>query len=217
MHIDHFAEVNLAGFYALAQALGGIEACLKSCHGGQNLHDANSGFNQPHAGYVFLSPAQALAFVRERDNLPNGDIDRTHRQQAVIDYVVWKIAHEGVFGDLGQLTSLLDVAQEIRDHRLWLADPHVRQRDEEPDREEPDLPDGAGHHHRRSGGWPDRQPHRSGRDQEGRAEHLLPADARASADGEQIDGATSLPTGATTVDVYNGGGTPGLAGSCPRR
>ena len=29
VHIDHFAEVNLAGFYPLAQAFGGIEACLK--------------------------------------------------------------------------------------------------------------------------------------------------------------------------------------------
>ena len=112
VHIDHFAEVNLAGFYQLAQAFGGIEACLKSYNGGQNLHDANSGFNQPHAGYVPLSPAQALAFVRERDNLPNGDLDRTHRQQAVIDYVIWKLGHEGIFTDLGQLTSLLGVAKK---------------------------------------------------------------------------------------------------------
>ena len=111
-HVDHFAEVNLAGFYQLAQTFGGIEACLVPWNGGQNLHDANSGFNQPHAGYVYLSPAQALAFVRERDNLPNGDIDRTHRQQAVIDYVVWKLEHDGVFGDLGQLTGLLDVAKK---------------------------------------------------------------------------------------------------------
>ena len=36
---------------------------------------------------MLLSPGQTLAFVRERDNLPNGDLDRTHRQQAVIDYV----------------------------------------------------------------------------------------------------------------------------------
>ena len=112
VRIDHFAEVNLAGFYELAQTFGGIEACLKSWNGGQNLHDANSGFNQPHAGYLYLSPPQALAFVRERDNLPNGDIDRTHRQQAVIDYVIWKLGHEGIFSDLGQLTSLLDVAKK---------------------------------------------------------------------------------------------------------
>jgi LCP family protein required for cell wall assembly len=111
-HIDHFAEVNLVGFYELAWVFGGVEVCVKSWNGGQNLHDANSGFNAPHAGYLFLWPAQALAFVRERDNLPNGDIDRTHRQQAVIDYVIWKMEHEGVLTDLSQLTNLLNVASK---------------------------------------------------------------------------------------------------------
>jgi len=110
-HIDHFAEVNLAGFYALAQAFHGIEACVKPWHGGLNLHDKNSGFSQPHAGYLHLSAAQALAFVRERDSLPNGDLDRTHRQQAVLDYVLWDLGHQGVLTDLGQLTNLLDVAR----------------------------------------------------------------------------------------------------------
>jgi LCP family protein required for cell wall assembly len=110
-HIDHFAEINLAGFFELAQAFGGIEVCLKSWNGGQNLHDANSGFNVSSPGYHFLAADQALAFVRERDNLPNGDIDRTRRQQAVLDYVIWKLEHEGVLTDLSQLTSLLDVAK----------------------------------------------------------------------------------------------------------
>jgi LCP family protein required for cell wall assembly len=111
-HIDHFAEVNLAGFYALAQAFGGIEVCVKSWDGGRNLHDTNSGFSQPHAGYLHLGAAQALSFVRERDNLPNGDLDRTHRQQAVIDYVLWHLGHQGALTDLGQLTNLLGVAKK---------------------------------------------------------------------------------------------------------
>jgi LCP family protein required for cell wall assembly len=111
IHVDHFAEVNLAGFYGLAKATGGIEVCVKSWNGGQNLHDANSGFNQSHAGYLHLSPAQTLAFVRERDNLPNGDLDRTHRQQAVVDYVVWKLEHQGVLTSLSQLNNMLSLAK----------------------------------------------------------------------------------------------------------
>src|ERR1700722_16473221 len=107
--IDHFAEVNLAGFFYLAQSFGGIEACVNSWDGpdgpGTNLHDANSGFNAVGDGYnlkkggsqyLHLAADQALAFVRERDNLPNGDLDRTHRQQAVLDYVIWKLKTEGV-------------------------------------------------------------------------------------------------------------------------
>jgi len=119
--IDHFAEVNLAGFYFLAGAFGGIEACIKPAAGDQNLHDANSGFNAVLDGYnvkkggsqyLHLSAPQALAFVRERDNLPNGDLDRTHRQQAVLDYVIWKLEHNNILSDLGQLTSLLNTAKQ---------------------------------------------------------------------------------------------------------
>src|ERR1700761_650441 len=113
VHVDHFAEVNLAGFYELAHQFGGIEACLKSWNNGQNLHDTNSGFDAPHAGYLHLDAAQSLAFVRERDNLPNGDLDRTHRQQAVIDYVIWKVKHEGILTSIGQLTSLINVAKKF--------------------------------------------------------------------------------------------------------
>ena len=114
--IDHFAEVNLAGFFYLAQSFGGVEVCVKSWDGpdgpGTNLHDANSGFNAPHAGYLHLAADQALAFVRERDNLPNGDLDRTHRQQAVLDYVIWKLKTEGVLTDVGQLSGLLSTADK---------------------------------------------------------------------------------------------------------
>ena len=111
IHIDHFAEVNLAGYYELAQAFDGIEVCVTSWDGGKNLHDANSGADLK-PGYQHLGAAQALAFVRERDNLPNGDIDRTHRQQAVIDYLIWKLKHGNVLSDLSQIQSLLSIAKQ---------------------------------------------------------------------------------------------------------
>jgi LCP family protein required for cell wall assembly len=113
VHVDHFAEINLAGFYELSQTFGGIEVCLKSWNNGQNLHDTNSGFDAPHAGYLHLDAAQSLAFVRERDNLPNGDLDRTHRQQAVIDYVIWKLGHQGIFTSLDDLTNLVNEAKKF--------------------------------------------------------------------------------------------------------
>jgi len=119
VHIDHFAELNLDGFYELAKVFNGIEVCVQSENGGANLTDANSGAHLK-VGYQHLDAAQALAFVRERDNLTNGDIDRTRRQQAVIDYVVWKLEHQGVLADLGQLSSLLTVAKQyLITDRSW--------------------------------------------------------------------------------------------------
>ncbi len=105
VHIDHFAEVNLDGFYELAKVLGGVEVCLN-----RPVKDSYSGVDF-HAGYQHLDASQALAFVRQRHGLPNGDLDRTHRQQAFIDSVMEQLRNEGVLGDLTKLSALLSVAK----------------------------------------------------------------------------------------------------------
>jgi LCP family protein required for cell wall assembly len=105
VHIDHFAEVNLDGFYELARVLGGVEVCLS-----HPAHDPKSGANF-RAGHQHLDARQALAFVRQRDGLPNGDLDRTHRQQAFIDAVLHQLRAQGVIGDLTKMGALLSVAQ----------------------------------------------------------------------------------------------------------
>jgi LCP family protein required for cell wall assembly len=219
VHVDHFAEVNLAGFYQLATAFNGIEACLKSWNGGQNLHDFNSGFNQPHAGYLYLSPPQALAFVRERDNLPNGDLDRTHRQQAVIDYVIWKLEHEGIFSSFGQLTSLLNVAKQyvitdqgwqvlnfasemksLTGKNLTFRTAPVITTAGHMDGQDVNLVDPAAIKQAvRNAFYP--SPAASGPAAKPAGKPAKPA---------------SLAPGATTVDVYNGGTTQGLAGQLSR-
>jgi LCP family protein required for cell wall assembly len=105
--IDHFAEVNLVGFYDLANAIGGVQVCLNHA-----VNDAKySGAILP-AGLQTITGTQALAFVRQRHGLPNGDLDRTHRQQAFITGVITKFRTQGLFGDLGKLKSLLGVAQK---------------------------------------------------------------------------------------------------------
>jgi LCP family protein required for cell wall assembly len=106
VHIDHFAEVNLDGFYELAKVLGGVEVCLKHA-----VSDRYSGAHF-HAGYQHLDPKEALAFVRQRHGLPNGDLDRTHRQQAFLDSVMHQLRADGVLDDLTKLTALLSVAKQ---------------------------------------------------------------------------------------------------------
>ncbi len=106
VHVDHFAAVNLYGFYELAKVLDGVEVCLK-----HPVHDVKSGANFP-AGYQHLDAAQALAFVRQRDGLPNGDLSRTHRQQAFIDSVMHQLRTEGVLSDLTKIQALINVARQ---------------------------------------------------------------------------------------------------------
>jgi LCP family protein required for cell wall assembly len=108
VHIDHFAEVNLDGFYELASVLGGVEVCLNHAV----PYDSYSGFYAHRAGYQHLSAVMALAFVRQRHGLLNGDLDRTHRQQAFLDSVMQQLRTEGVLSDLTKINSLLSVAKQ---------------------------------------------------------------------------------------------------------
>jgi LCP family protein required for cell wall assembly len=104
--IDYFAEVNLAGFYDLASSLGGVDVCLKHA-----VYDDYSGANFP-AGPQRLDAAQALAFVRQRHGLDNGDLDRTHRQQAFLSSVMHQLQDAGTFTNIGKLKDLMTVARK---------------------------------------------------------------------------------------------------------
>jgi LCP family protein required for cell wall assembly len=104
--IDYFAEVNLAGFYDLTQTLGGVDVCLKHA-----VYDSYSGADFP-AGRQTLDAEQALSFVRQRHGLENGDLDRTHRQQAFLSSVMRQLQDSGTFTDLGKLKNLMAVARK---------------------------------------------------------------------------------------------------------
>ena len=106
VHIDHFAEVNLGGFYELAKVFGGVNVCLR-----HHVYDYFSGAHF-HRGFQHLTPAQSLAFVRQRHGLPNGDLDRTHRQQAFIDSVLYQLRTEGILSDLSKIGALINVAKQ---------------------------------------------------------------------------------------------------------
>ncbi|MBP2321585.1 LCP family protein required for cell wall assembly [Kibdelosporangium banguiense] len=104
--IDHMAEVSLAGFYYLARALGGIEVCVNNA-----TRDPMSGSDLV-AGRQTLNASQALAFVRQRHGLKNGDLDRTRRQQAFIAAVTYKLRGQGAATDPKILSGLMDVAKQ---------------------------------------------------------------------------------------------------------
>ncbi|WUM84844.1 LCP family protein [Nocardia salmonicida] len=103
--IDRFAEISLAGFYDLATALNGVDVCLNHA-----VDDSEfSGAVFP-AGRQHLNGSQALAFVRQRHGLLNGDLDRTHRQQAFLTSVAKSLKDSGTLTNLSKLSALMDVA-----------------------------------------------------------------------------------------------------------
>lgn len=99
--IDHFAEVNLLGFYDVANAVGPIQVCLQDA-----VDDDYSGARFA-AGLQTIDASQALSFVRQRHGLANGDLDRTKRQQAFVAGVMSKLKESGILGNLGELRALV--------------------------------------------------------------------------------------------------------------
>ncbi|MFR9806331.1 LCP family protein [Pseudonocardia sp. RS010] len=104
--IDHYAEINLLGFYNLTQAIGGVDVCLTA-----PVDDEFSGARFP-AGPQTISGADALAFVRQRHGLPEGDLSRIRRQQVFLAAVADKILSTGTLTHGGTLSALLDVAEK---------------------------------------------------------------------------------------------------------
>jgi LCP family protein required for cell wall assembly len=103
--VDHYAEINLAGFVELTDTLGGVPVCLNAA-----AHDDYSGVDLP-AGYQTVSGPGALAFVRQRHGLEGGDLDRIARQQAFIAGLAQRFEATGTLTDPALLSRLLDVAR----------------------------------------------------------------------------------------------------------
>ncbi|MGV9300642.1 LCP family protein [Amycolatopsis sp. NPDC003676] len=104
--ITHYAAVNLAGFYYVSQAVGGIPVCLKA-----PVKDSYSGANFP-AGPQNVAGAQALQFVRQRHGLPNGDLDRIKRQQVFMASMAKTILSAGTLTDPGKLDALIGAVKK---------------------------------------------------------------------------------------------------------
>ncbi|WP_188941596.1 LCP family protein [Nakamurella endophytica] len=106
LKIDHYAEVNLIGFYQLSLAIGGVPVCL------------NKAVDDPFSGAKFaagpqeVSGSSAMAFVRQRHGLPNGDLDRVRRQQAFLAGATRKMLSADVLGSPSKLSALLDASSK---------------------------------------------------------------------------------------------------------
>jgi LCP family protein required for cell wall assembly len=108
LRMDHYVEVDLAGFRNITNAIGGVTVCVKPLPDGSasNLYDPWSQWRGV-IGPNHLDGEQALAFVRERHGLPNGDFDRIHRQQQFLSAVFQKATSSGVLANPVKLESLL--------------------------------------------------------------------------------------------------------------
>ncbi len=105
IRIDHYAEVNLLGFYLLTEALGGVKVCLN-----HSTEDKDSGANF-RRGEQTVSGGEALSFVRQRKNLPRGDLDRIVRQQTFLSSALNQVLSAGTLTSPSTMSGLIDVVR----------------------------------------------------------------------------------------------------------
>jgi LCP family protein required for cell wall assembly len=110
--VDHYAEIGLLGFSLITDALGGVNVCLKDA-----VYEPLSGADFP-AGWQKLNGPQALSFVRQRHDLPRGDLDRVTRQQAVMA----SLAHEVISSKTLSSPATLNRLQEAVQRSVVLSD-----------------------------------------------------------------------------------------------
>ncbi|WP_243717457.1 LCP family protein [Actinomadura darangshiensis] len=105
IHIDHYVEVDFAGFKRVVDALDGVEICVP-----KRIDDPKAELHLKRGRQV-VHGDQALGYVRTRYVLGDGsDLDRIKRQQEFMASVVKKATDKGMLTDPGRTYAFLSAA-----------------------------------------------------------------------------------------------------------
>jgi polyisoprenyl-teichoic acid--peptidoglycan teichoic acid transferase len=98
--VDHVAIVHFDGFKNMTDAVGGVNVYVEEPSSGGGYTFAK--------GYQQMDGKQALAFVRERHDLSEGDISRGRRQQAFVKALLLKSLSRQVIRNPVKLAQFVD-------------------------------------------------------------------------------------------------------------
>ncbi|MEU4107956.1 MULTISPECIES: LCP family protein [unclassified Streptomyces] len=105
VRLDHFVEIDFAGFQGLVDAMGGVPVTVD-----RDIHDSSSGLDLK-AGTTRLTGEQALQFVRTRHGIGDGsDLGRIGLQQKFLISLLSEIKKQDL---LGSPTKAYTVADKL--------------------------------------------------------------------------------------------------------
>lgn len=102
--MDHTTAIDFEGFIRLTDALGGVTV--------YNPWETTTGGAHFPRGEVTISGEEALAYVRERSQLPNGDLDRAYRQRTVVQAIIRKTLTPQTFTDPDRFSEVVNTFTE---------------------------------------------------------------------------------------------------------
>lgn len=104
--MDHVAQVDFAGFISLTNTLGGVTVY-------NQYPFKESGYTFPK-GKITIQGQKALVFVRERHQLPHGDLDRAANQRKVVQAIMSKGLSGGTISNPLKFNSFVSgIAQDV--------------------------------------------------------------------------------------------------------
>ena len=105
IEIDHYIQVNIAGFKDVVEAIDGVKICLTE----PIPFDKATGIEvtEEELPVVEFDGERALRFVRSRTI--GGDFQRIQNQQRFLSAAVSKLTNVGTLLDLGKLRELADI------------------------------------------------------------------------------------------------------------
>lgn len=107
IRMDHYIEVDFAGFQKLIDVLGGVPITTT-----KDIKDPDSHLNLK-AGEHTLTGKQALGLVRTRHGVGDGsDLGRIQLQQAFIKALIEQVKSVGIFSNPTKLYDLADTATD---------------------------------------------------------------------------------------------------------
>jgi polyisoprenyl-teichoic acid--peptidoglycan teichoic acid transferase len=106
VRMDHVVLIDFEGFIRLTEDLHGVTVMNKTAF-------SSHGFDYPK-GKITIAGEEALWFVRERHQLPGGDLDRAENQRNVIKAIVQKGLSAKVISDPATFTTFIgNVAKHL--------------------------------------------------------------------------------------------------------
>jgi len=103
--IDHVVKVDFANFISLVDTVGPVT--VDNPVASKAVDDRGVKYTFPKGTMTVTDGRMALAFVRQREELPNGDLDRTLRQRAFIKALALKVATPEVLANPVKLTEVI--------------------------------------------------------------------------------------------------------------
>jgi LCP family protein required for cell wall assembly len=102
VRMDHVLAIDFGGFKEVTDALGGVDLKVE-----QSITSIHKPFRKFKKGTMHMNGAEALDWIRQRKQFPQGDFARMRHQQEFLRALMDKAASSGTLTNPGKLDAFL--------------------------------------------------------------------------------------------------------------